>query len=278
MSAMAEVMKTLSFRHVPEELPHLLATARQEQLSYEAFLHQVLALEAAQRHQRLVGVRALAAHLPPKVTLEQFDFDFQPTLSARHIRELAGLSFMATCTSVVFLGPPGVGKTHLSTALAWLALDAGYSVRFTTMARLLEELDAARHRGDLTARLRSYTRPQLLVLDEIGYTHLSAKQAQLFFQLVNARYERGACILTSNKSFSDWGAMVGDDVLAGAILDRLLHHADVISIAGQSYRMKERAAFFLPPPGTPQPPPAHKKGGAPRGRPRRLRPDVALAE
>ena len=246
MSALAEVLQALSFRHVSGELPRLLDTARQEQLSYEAFLHQVLLVEATHRQQRLVGVRALAAHLPPKVTLEGFDFAFQPSLSARHIRELASLSFIATCTSVVFLGPPGVGKTHLSTALAWHALDAGYSVRFTTLARLLDDLDAARHRGDLGARLRAYTRPQLLVLDEIGYTHLAAKQAQLFFQLVNARYERGACIVTSNKSFSDWGAMVGDEVLASAILDRLLHHADVISIAGQSYRMKERAAFFLP--------------------------------
>ena len=114
-------------------------------------MHQVLALEATRRDQRLVGVRALAAHLPPRVTLETFDFDFQPSLSARHIRELAGLSFLATCTSVVFLGPPGVGKTHLATALAWQALDANYSVRFATMARLLEDLDIARQRGDLSA-------------------------------------------------------------------------------------------------------------------------------
>lgn len=258
MSATLEVMRDLSFRYLPAVLPRVLDEARAEQLSYEAFLQRALVIEATGKHQRRGGARAVAGHLPPRQSLEAFDFSFQPSISERQIRELATLSFVQTATSVIFLGPPGVGKTHLATALGWLALDAGLSVAFTTLAHLVDDLESAQQADTLAARLRALTRPQLLVIDEIGYSRLSAKGAQLLFQLVNARYGQGACVLTSNKSFGEWGTVVRDEVLASAILDRLLHRADVISIAGQSYRMKDRAAYLQPLPADPVP---DEKGG-----------------
>jgi len=237
----------------------LLDDARADQLSYEAFLQRALVLEATGKQARRVTARAVAGHLPPRQMLDAFDFSFQPRISARPIRELASLSFVQTATSVIFLGPPGVGKTHLATALGWCALDAGISVAFTTLARLVEELETAQRADTLAARLRTLARPALLVIDEIGYSRLSAKGAQLLFQLVNLRYGQGACILTSNTSFGDWGSIIRDEVLASAILDRLLHRADVISIAGQSYRMKDRAAYLQPLSAAPVP---DEDGGA----------------
>jgi len=259
MSAATQVMRDLSFRYLPPALPRLLDDARAEQLSYEAFLQRALVIEAGGKHQRRVAARAVAGHLPPRQTLDGFDFSFQPGISERHIRELATLSFVHTATSVIFLGPPGVGKTHLATALGWCALDAGISVAFTTLARLIDDLESAQRTETLAARLRALARPALLVIDEIGYARLSAKGAQLLFQLVNIRYGQGACILTSNTSFGDWGSIIRDEVLASAILDRLLHRADVISIAGQSYRMKDRAAYLQPLSLEPVP---DEKGGA----------------
>jgi DNA replication protein DnaC len=223
-------------------LPQLLDQARREQWTYEALLERALAAELDGREQKAIARRLKAARIPSKKTLDGFDFSFQPTLSERRLRELADLSFVRTCTNVVFLGPPGTGKTHLSLALADRALTAGHAVLFTQLSELAQALESASHPGLMRQRLRRYIAPSLLVIDEVGYTKLSQEQAHHFFELVTARYEHGSIILTSNTSFAQWGNLLGDEVLATALLDRLLHHAEVIPINGRSYRMKERQA------------------------------------
>ena len=167
---------------------------------------------------------------------------FNQTSETRLLWELADLSFVQTASNVVFLGPPGTGNTHLSLALTVKALSAGYSALFTTLTHLAEALDSASSLGLVRQRLRRYTTPSVLVVDEVGYTKLSPGQAHHFFELVTARYEHGSILLTSNTGFAAWGSLLGDEVLATALLDRLLHHAEVIPINGRSYRMKDRRA------------------------------------
>lgn len=239
---MNELFQALRLKHVESGLPDLLERARQTTLTYEAFLRQVLTLEIEGRKLQAELSRLKAARLPVHKTLDAFDFSFQPSLSERYLRELADLSFLQTATNVVFLGPPGVGKTHLSIGVAVCALEAGYSVLFTTLAHLAEDLSSAPHPSMLRQRLRRYLRPRLLIIDEVGYTKLTEDQAQHLFALVRDRYEQGSIILTSNTSFAEWGALLNNEVLATALLDRLLHHAEVISINGPSYRMKGRLA------------------------------------
>src|SRR5579864_6191068 len=233
-------LKQLGLTQVEKVLPALFETARQEQWTYELFLNRAIAAEIEGRDRRAAERRMTAARLPTIKTLEAFDFAFQPDLSERLLWELADLSFVRTTTNVIFLGPPGVGKTHLSLALSVKALSAGYSALFTTLSHLAEALESASYPSLMRQRLRRYTTPSVLVIDEVGYTKLSPTQAHHFFELVTARYEHGSILLTSNTSFSDWGRLLGDEVLATALLDRLLHHAEVISINGPSYRMKDR--------------------------------------
>src|SRR5215472_4172705 len=233
-------LKQLGLTQLEKALPSLFETARQEQWTYEQFLKHSVNAEIEGRDRRAAERRLTAAHLPVVKTLEAFDFSFQPSLSERLLWELADLSFLQSATNIIFLGPPGTGKTHLSIALVVKARASGYSALFTTLTHLAEALDTASHPGLVRQRLRRYTTPSVLVIDEVGYTKLSPGQAHHFFELVTARYEHGSILLTSNTVFSDWGQLLGDDVLATALLDRLLHHAEIITINGNSYRMKDR--------------------------------------
>jgi len=237
---MSDVMKTLGLTQLEKALPALVEQARQQKMTYETFLQRALDAEVEGRNLRAAQRRIQAARLPVTKTLESFDFSFQPSISERLVRELADLSFVQTATNVIFLGPPGVGKTHLCIALAVKALAAGHSALFTTLSQLAEALETASYPSLVRQRLRRYTAPSVLIIDEVGYTRLTPEQSHHFFELVTARYEQGSILLTSNTSFSEWGNLLGNEVLATALLDRLLHHAEVLSVTGRSYRMKDR--------------------------------------
>jgi DNA replication protein DnaC len=236
---MNTLCQRLNLTSLPSQLPGLVDAARQQQLSYEAFLLTVLTAELEGRQQRAHQRRCRAARLPFPARLDSVDFRFQPAVSERLIRELASLAFLQTATNVVLLGPPGVGKTHLACGLAVPALEVGHSALFVTLRELSQQLDAPPPRGGTTV-VRRYSQPTLLIIDEVGYTRLGQRQAHALFDLIAARYQRRSTILTSNLTFAEWGSLLGDAVLATALLDRLLHHAEVVAINGRSYRMRQR--------------------------------------
>lgn len=234
------LLEKLRMDHLEAQLDAICEQAAERDLDYKRFLARALAVEWQGRDRRGIETRLRQARFPWVKTLEQFDFDFQPSLDRRQVRELAGLSFVERAHNVVILGPPGVGKTHLSVALGVKAVEAGYSVRFLTLETLMTRLVKARNENRLERALKQLVYPKLLVIDEIGYLPLSRDEASLFFRLIVRRYERASTIVTSNKSFLDWGDVFSDHVLATAILDRLLHHATTLNIKGESYRLKEK--------------------------------------
>ncbi len=234
------LLDKLKMDHLEAQLDAVCEQASQRQLDYKAFLIQALSTEWQGRYQRGIEARLRQARFPWIKTLEQFDFDFQPSLDRRQVRELAGMSFAERAHNVILLGPPGVGKTHLAIALGVKAVEAGYSVLFLTLEALMTRLVKAFHENRLERSLQQLVYPKVLIIDEIGYLPLSNLEASLFFRLVARRYERASLIVTSNKSFLDWGEIFNDPVLATAVLDRLLHYSTTLNIKGESYRLKEK--------------------------------------
>lgn len=252
-----------------EVLEHLLRQLERGEISALEAIDALLCEELTLREGRRVKAALKMGRLTTVKTLAGFDFAFQPSLDRHRILTLAGLDFIDRHEVVHFLGQPGCGKTHLALALAVEAVKAGRSVYFTTLAELIGSLAKAEREGTLRERIRFLCRPQLLVVDEIGYLPVIAGGGNLFFQLVNARYERGAMILTSNRGFSEWGEVFGDTVVASALLDRLLHHAVVVRIEGASYRLRKHADLLPDTAGTrqvtpPQPPRRRARPPKPR--------------
>jgi DNA replication protein DnaC len=230
----------LGLTHLGDTLTDLVERAETAQLGYLDFVDLLLEEELGLREGRRFRNALKLSGLPHHKTLEQFDFAFQPGLDARKIRDLATLEFVRAKSNICLLGPPGVGKTMLAVALAVAACQAGLSIYFTTLDDLVRRLRAAEATGRFSRQLQTYLRPAVLVCDEVGYLPLDRAEANMVFQLVSRRYERGTMIITSNKAFTEWGQVLGDDVLATAILDRLLHHCEVLNINGPSYRLKDR--------------------------------------
>jgi DNA replication protein DnaC len=207
-------------------------------------MEALLGAQITLRNNRRLVAAMRSSRLPAVKTLADFDFTFQPSLKREQIDSLHTLGFVERRENVVLLGPPGVGKTHLAISLAIAAAQSGRRVYYGTLADLITSLEEAQQAGHLTQRLKTLIFPALLVVDEIGYLPISRSGAMLFFQLMSRRYETGATILTSNKGFDEWGEVFGDDVMAGALIDRLVHHCHIVNIRGNSYRMRQHAELY----------------------------------
>jgi DNA replication protein DnaC len=204
-------------------------------------MERLLTAQITLRNNHRLHTAMRSSRLPAIKTLQQFDFAFQPSIRREQIESLHELAFIKRKENVIFLGPPGVGKTHLAVSLAIAAAESGRRVYYGTLIGLIESLEAARAAGQLARRLRVLGHPALLIVDEIGYLPVTRDGAVLFFQLINHRYENASTVLTSNKGFEEWGAVLGDEVMAAALIDRLMHHCHVVNIRGNSYRMREHA-------------------------------------
>jgi len=240
-----ERLEHLSERLRLPDVPSLVGMLAQEAVakewSFSDFAEALLQAQADASDARAADTIQRLAGFPVRKTIPDFDFSFQPSVNKRQVTELASCAFVERAENVVLLGPPGVGKTHLAIALGAEAAKRRMQVKFTTAARLVASLSEARTAGTFSRRLQSFVRPRLLIVDEVGFLPLDAGEASLLFEVVCRRYERGSIVLTSNKSYGEWGEVFsGDTVIATAILDRLLHHSTTISIKGESYRLKDK--------------------------------------
>lgn len=233
-------LQRLRLGHVAQRLDAILSEAARAEPTFLDFLDRVLTEEAGAKQRKRVTMGIQIAHFPAVKTLEEFDFRFQPSIDSKLVRELATGRFIANGENVLLFGPPGVGKTHLAIGIGRAVVEAGQTVLFTGATALLAALAKAEAEGQLSEKLGYYAKPKLLIIDELGYLPFEKRSAHLFFQLVARRYERGSMLITTNQLVTQWGTVFGDDVLAAAILDRLLHHSHTLMIQGESFRLKQK--------------------------------------
>lgn len=231
-------LNRLKLNQAASMLDDILQKAEMDQSSYMAFLDHLLEEEVAAKDKRRVQTAMKTAGLPSAKTIDSYDFSFHPNLNQKDVMSLFDLEFINKHDNVIFLGPPGVGKTHLAISLAIKACAHGFKVYFTTMDKLMQKLKEPQ------SRHKAYLTSALVVVDEVGYLPIDSREAYLFFQFITWRYERGSIVITSNKSFSEWQELFGDPIIASAMLDRLLHHCRVINIQGHSFRLRNHSFYM----------------------------------
>lgn len=240
LDQLEEGLRSLKLHRLAERLGTCLEDAGKENWTHADFLERAIQEELSAKREKRTEMGTRMARFPFVKTLDAFDFSYQPSIEQRRLKDLAACRWIANGENIIFLGPPGVGKTHLAVALGVEAIRLGYRTTFITAQSLIGNLTRANSESRLEERLKTYTQPKLLIIDEIGYIPIDRLGANLFFQLVSRRYEKGAMVLTSNQAFSNWGEVFGDQIIATAILDRVLHHSTTINIKGESFRLKEK--------------------------------------